>query len=221
MATAAGRRAGRRRRGQRRARVRRLAHRRELPGAPKLLITPIFPDFYRFFPIFPWTSGRALWIPGVQTLKMGEKWGKMGKKWVKNEITGVQKTVLMHASAHLAQPRRRLRQRRLRLQHAPTAPPEGQVHRGAARGARARRRVRARRQPGAGAAGSVEVRAEVGDERHALGLGCAACLAHHEEVVAALGERGRVDAVDLRASRVSRELAGRKQQGQKQGRTIS
>ena len=33
---------------------------------------------------------------------MGEKWGKMGKKWVKNEITGVQKTVLMHASARLA-----------------------------------------------------------------------------------------------------------------------
>ena len=32
---------------------------------------------------------------------MGEKWGKMGKKWVKNEITGLQKTVLMHASAHL------------------------------------------------------------------------------------------------------------------------
>ena len=32
---------------------------------------------------------------------MGEKWGKMGKKWVKNEITGVQKTVLMHASARL------------------------------------------------------------------------------------------------------------------------
>ena len=33
---------------------------------------------------------------------MGERWGKMGKKWVKNEITGVQKTALMHASAHLA-----------------------------------------------------------------------------------------------------------------------
>ena len=33
---------------------------------------------------------------------MGEKWGKMGKKWVKNEITGLQKTVLMHASARLA-----------------------------------------------------------------------------------------------------------------------
>ena len=32
---------------------------------------------------------------------MGERWGKMGKKWVKNEITGVQKTALMHASAHL------------------------------------------------------------------------------------------------------------------------
>ena len=26
----------------------------------------------------------------------------MGKKWVKNEITGLQKTALMHASAHLA-----------------------------------------------------------------------------------------------------------------------
>ena len=72
-----------------------------LAGAPKLLITPIFPDFYRFFPVFPWTSGRVLWIPGVQTLKMGEKWGRMGKKWVKNEITGLQKTALMHASAHL------------------------------------------------------------------------------------------------------------------------
>ena len=71
-------------------------------GAPKPLITPIFHDFYRFFPVFPWTSGRVLWIPGVQTLKMGEKWGKMGKKWVKNEITGLQKTALMHASAHLA-----------------------------------------------------------------------------------------------------------------------
>ena len=71
------------------------------PGAPKLLITPIFPDFSRFFPVFPWTSGCVLWIPGVQTEKMGEKWGKMGKKWAKNEITGVQKTVLMHASAHL------------------------------------------------------------------------------------------------------------------------
>ena len=33
---------------------------------------------------------------------MGEKWGKMGKKWVRNEITGLQKTLLMHASAHLA-----------------------------------------------------------------------------------------------------------------------
>ena len=55
-----------------------------LPSAPKLLITPIFPDSFRFFPVFPWTSGRAPWIPGVQTLKMGEKWGKMGKKWVKN-----------------------------------------------------------------------------------------------------------------------------------------
>ena len=28
-----------------------------LKGAPKLLITPIFPDFYRFCPVFPWTSG--------------------------------------------------------------------------------------------------------------------------------------------------------------------
>ena len=28
----------------------------------------------------------------------------MGKKWVKNEITGVQKTALMHASAGLAPP---------------------------------------------------------------------------------------------------------------------
>ena len=32
---------------------------------------------------------------------MGERWGKMGKKWVKNEITGLQKTALMHASAGL------------------------------------------------------------------------------------------------------------------------
>ena len=60
----------------------------ELPGAPKLLITPIFPDFFRFFPVFPWTSGRVLWIPGVQTEKMGEKWGKMGKKWVKKNNYG-------------------------------------------------------------------------------------------------------------------------------------
>ena len=65
----------------------------------KPLITPISPDFSRFFPVFPGTYGRARWIPGVQTLKMGEKWGKMGKKWVKSEITGVQKTALMHASA--------------------------------------------------------------------------------------------------------------------------
>ena len=71
-------------------------------GAPEPLITPFLTDFSRFFPVFPWTSGCVLWIPGVQTLKMGEKWGKMGKKWVKNGITGVEKTVLMHASAHLA-----------------------------------------------------------------------------------------------------------------------
>ena len=74
----------------------------DLPSAPKPLITPIFPEFSRFFPVFPGTSGRVLWIPGVQTLKMGEKWGKTGKKWVKNEVTGVEKTALMHASAHLA-----------------------------------------------------------------------------------------------------------------------
>ena len=74
----------------------------EVPGRPKLLITPIFHDFYRFFPVFPGTFGRVPWIPGVQTLKMGERWGKMGKKWVKNGITGVQKTALMHASAGLA-----------------------------------------------------------------------------------------------------------------------
>ena len=35
---------------------------------------------------------------------MGERWGKMGKKWVKNEITGLQKTALMHASAGLVSP---------------------------------------------------------------------------------------------------------------------
>ena len=73
-----------------------------ITGRPKLLITPIFHDFSRFFSVFPGAFGRALWIPGVQTLKMGERWGKMGKKWVKNEITGLQKTALMHASAHLA-----------------------------------------------------------------------------------------------------------------------
>ena len=32
---------------------------------PKLLIAPIFPDFSRPFPVFPSTSGRVLWIPGV------------------------------------------------------------------------------------------------------------------------------------------------------------
>eukprot|EP01045_Picozoa_sp_COSAG04_P013546 COSAG04_NODE_965_length_9140_cov_5.526048_11_plen_77_part_00 len=37
---------------------------------------------------------------------MGEKWGRMGKKWVRNEITGLQKTVLMHASAHQAATKR-------------------------------------------------------------------------------------------------------------------
>merc|ERR1712093_378301 len=46
------------------------------PGAPKPLITPIFPDFFRFFPVFPWTSSHVPRIPGV----------------------------LMHASAHLARP---------------------------------------------------------------------------------------------------------------------
>ena len=56
-----------------------------MQGAPKPLITPIFPDFFRFFPVFPWTSGRVLWIPGVQTLKMGEKWGNTGKEWVKHD----------------------------------------------------------------------------------------------------------------------------------------
>ena len=44
--------------------------------------------FFRFLPVFPGTSGRAPWIPGVQTLKMGERWGKMGKKWAKNGIKG-------------------------------------------------------------------------------------------------------------------------------------
>ena len=63
-----------------------------LPGAPKLLTTPIFHDFFSIFPVFPGTSGRVPWIPGVQTLKMGERWGKMGKQRVKNEITGLQKT---------------------------------------------------------------------------------------------------------------------------------
>ena len=73
-----------------------------VPSLPKLLITSIFPDFFsRFFPVFPWASSHVPRIPGVQTEKMGEKWGRMGKKWVKNEVTGVQKTVLMHASAHL------------------------------------------------------------------------------------------------------------------------
>ena len=73
----------------------------DVGDGPKLLITPIFHDLSRFFPVFSGTFGRAPWIPGVQTLKMGERWGKMGKKWVKNEIAGVQKTALMHASAHL------------------------------------------------------------------------------------------------------------------------
>ena len=65
----------------------------------KNLLAPLFSTI---FPVFPWTFGRVSWIPGVQTLKMGERWGKMGKKWVKNEITGLQKTALMHASAGLA-----------------------------------------------------------------------------------------------------------------------
>ena len=59
------------------------------PGRPKFLITPIFHDSFRFFPVFPGTFGRVPWIPGVQTVKMGERWGKMGKEWVKNGITGV------------------------------------------------------------------------------------------------------------------------------------
>ena len=50
------------------------------PGRPRLLITPIFHDFFRFFPVFPGTSGRVPWIPGVQTLK----WAKYGGKWVEN-----------------------------------------------------------------------------------------------------------------------------------------
>ena len=72
-----------------------------IPKPAEAKIAPIFPDFSRFFAVFPWTSGRALWIPGVQTVKMGERWGKMGKQWVKNEIASLPKTVLMHASAHL------------------------------------------------------------------------------------------------------------------------
>ena len=39
---------------------------------------PYFPRFSRFSPVFSWTSGRALWIPGAQTEKMGERWGKTG-----------------------------------------------------------------------------------------------------------------------------------------------
>ena len=70
---------------------------------PSFLITPIFHVFFRFFPVFPWTFGRVSWIHGVQTLKMGERWGNMGKQWVKNGIAGLQKTALMHASAHLCQ----------------------------------------------------------------------------------------------------------------------
>jgi len=51
--------------------------------------TPV-PEFSRFFSVLPRTFGRAFWIPGVQTLKMGEKWEmfKMGK----NEIKTLQKT---------------------------------------------------------------------------------------------------------------------------------
>ena len=77
-----------------------------VPSAPKLFITSIFPDFFRFFPVSPWSSSHVPRIPGVQTEKMGEKWGKMGKKWVKNEVTGLQKTVLMHASAQVLWSRR-------------------------------------------------------------------------------------------------------------------
>ena len=36
----------------------------------------LFSTSFRFFPVFPWTCGRAPWIPGVQTLKMGERWGR-------------------------------------------------------------------------------------------------------------------------------------------------
>ena len=49
-----------------------------LPGAPKLLITPILTDFSRFFPVFPWASGRVLWIPGVQDAENGRKMGENG-----------------------------------------------------------------------------------------------------------------------------------------------
>ena len=84
-----------------RMQLRQCRPRRQTPGRPKLLITPFLHDLSRFFPVFPGTSGRVSWIPGVQTLKMGERWGKTGKKWVKNEITGLQKTALMHALAHL------------------------------------------------------------------------------------------------------------------------
>ncbi len=52
-------------------------------GAPKLLITPIFHDSSRFFPVFPWTSGRASWIPGFLASRR-RKWAKNGGKWVKN-----------------------------------------------------------------------------------------------------------------------------------------
>ena len=51
---------------------------------------------------------------------MGEKWGKMGKKWAKNEITGVEKTVLMHASAQVIRGDRRAQLRRSLLEAPPS-----------------------------------------------------------------------------------------------------
>ena len=48
------------------------------PGAPNLLITPVFPDLYRFFPRFPrdfWPRSLDSWRPDGEN---GRKVGKNG-----------------------------------------------------------------------------------------------------------------------------------------------
>ena len=57
-----------------------LGTRRQGSRCAKPIITPVLNDFSRFFPVPPWSYGRAPWIPDVQTLKMGEN----GGKWVNN-----------------------------------------------------------------------------------------------------------------------------------------
>ena len=50
------------------------------PSLPKLLITPIFPEIFHFFPFSP---GLLAMFPGFLASRR-RKWAKNGEKWVKN-----------------------------------------------------------------------------------------------------------------------------------------